>query len=86
MIHIKYMVSLRCKLMVQQELKKMGLRYVAVGLGSVEIMEDITAEQREELAISLRKMGLELLNDEKGILIEKIKHIIIDLIHYSDEI
>ncbi len=83
-LYIKYMVSLRCRLMVQEELKKIGLRYVEVDLGSVEIMEEITPEQREQLTVSLSKMNLELLDDRKGILIEKIKHVIINLVHYSD--
>ena len=43
------MVSLRCKLMVKEELKKLGLEYVVVDLGTVEILEDITPDQRTKL-------------------------------------
>ena len=57
-LYIKYMVSLRCKLMVKQELEKLGLRFVVVDLGVVEILEDITPEQREKLSAGLLKMGL----------------------------
>jgi len=80
------MVSLRCKMMVQQELKKLGLHYVVVDLGSVEILEDITAEQHEALKTNLLKSGLELLDDKRSILIEKIKNIIVEMIHYQDEL
>ena len=82
------MVSLRCKMMVKEELKKLGIVYVIVDLGMVEILEDITAEQRETLSKNLLKSGLELLDDKKSILIEKIKTIIIEMIHYaeSDEV
>lgn len=80
------MVSLRCKMMVKEELKKLGLRYVIVDLGMVEIFEDITAEQRELLKTNLLKSGLELLDDKKSILIEKIKNVITEMIHYSDEL
>ncbi len=85
-LFVKYMVSLRCKMMVKEELKKLGLHYVRVDLGMVEILEDITPEQRENLSKNLMKSGLELLEDKKSILIEKIKNVIIDMIHYSDEI
>ena len=85
-LFIKYMVSLRCKLLVKDELKKLGLRYVAVDLGKVEILEDITAEQREALRANLLRAGLELLDDKKAVMIEKIKNVIIEMIHYSDEI
>jgi len=80
------MVSLRCKMMVKEELKKLGLHSIIVDLGMVEILEDITIEQRKKLKSNLSKSGLELLDDKKAILIEKIKNVIIELIHYTDEI
>lgn len=80
------MVSLRCKMMVKEELKKLGLKYVIIDLGLVEVMEDITEEQRQKLKINLLKSGLELLDDKKSILIEKIKNVITEMIHYTDEV
>ncbi|MFP4448873.1 MAG: helix-turn-helix domain-containing protein [Bacteroidales bacterium] len=85
-LFIKYMVSLRCKLAVEEELRKLGINYVMVDLGVVEVMGDITQEQREQLKINLHKIGLELLDDKKSILIERIKNVIIEMIHYSDEL
>lgn len=80
------MVSLRCKLMVKEELRKLGLKYVIIDLGVVEMLESITLKQREELKANLLRSGLELLDDKKSILIEKIKNVIIEMIHYSDEL
>ena len=80
------MVSLRCKLMVTQELKKLGLRHMLVELGMVELMEDITILQQEQLKKNLLKSGLELLDDKKSILIEKIKNAITQLIQHTDEL
>jgi len=85
-LYIKYMVSLRCKMMVKEELKKLGLRYVVIDLGMVEILEDITPAQREQLKVNLFRSGLELLDSKKSILIEKIKNVITEMIHYSDEL
>lgn len=85
-LYIKYMVSLRCKMIVKEELSKLGLRYVMVDLGVVEILEDITESQRERLKANLLKSGLELLDDKKAILIEKIKNVITEMIHYVDEV
>jgi len=73
-------------MIVKEELKKLGLKYVVVDLGVVEIMEDITQEQRELLKANLLQSGLELLDDKRSILIEKIKNVITELIHYSDEL
>jgi AraC-like DNA-binding protein len=80
------MVSLRCKMLVKEELKKIGLHYTHVDLGMVEIQEEISHEQFEELKKNLAKSGLELLDDKKTILIERIKNVIIELVHYTDEI
>jgi AraC-like DNA-binding protein len=71
-------------MMVKEELKKLGLHYIVIDLGAVEILEDITPEQREQLRISLLRSGLELMDDKKAILIEKIKNLIVEMIHYSD--
>ncbi|MEI6312528.1 MAG: AraC family transcriptional regulator [Bacteroidota bacterium] len=85
-LYIKYMVSLRCKILVKQELKKLGLHFVIVDLGKIEILEDITSEQKIALTKALKKSGLELMDDPKAILIEKIKNVIIEMIHYNDEL
>lgn len=80
------MVSLRCKMLVEEELIKLGFKGPNVGLGSVEIREDLSPEKRALLKEILLKSGLELLEDSKNILIEKIKSAIIEMIHYEDEI
>lgn len=70
-------------MVVKSELEKLGLHYTVVDLGEVEIIENISSEQRYKLNIGLKKSGLELMDDKKSILIEKIKNIIIELVHYS---
>ncbi|MFL5729226.1 MAG: AraC family transcriptional regulator, partial [Cytophagaceae bacterium] len=85
-IFIKYMVSTRCKMVVKEELQKLGLHFIVVDLGEVEVMESLTALQREKLKISLLNAGLELMDDKKAVLIEKIKNAIIEMVHHSDEI
>ena len=79
------MVSLRCKLIVRSELEKMHLHSTMVELGEVEILEELNLKQQQELKNSLRKFGLELMEDKKSMLIEKIKNIIVEMIHYSEE-
>jgi AraC-like DNA-binding protein len=73
-------------MMVHEELKKLGLKYVTLDLGMVEVLEDITFDQREKFKKNLALSGLELMDDKKAILIEKIKNVIIEMVHYSDEL
>ena len=73
-------------MMVKEELEKLDLDYVIVDLGMVEILQDISQEQRDLLKINLERSGLELLDDKRAILIEKIKNVIVEMIHHSDEL
>jgi len=80
------MVSLRCKMLVKQELKKLGLHYSSVDLGFVEIIGEISEDKRKKLKAALLESGLELMDDKKSMLIEKIKIIITEMIHYNEEL
>jgi len=84
-IFIKNMVCIRCKMVVKSELEKLGLHHMKVDLGEVEILEEPTQEQIVRLSRALNKTGLELLDDNRTVLVEKIKTTIIELIHYNDE-
>ena len=79
------MVCIRCKMVVKSELEKLGLHYTTVELGEAEIREDVSSEQMDRLSVALKKTGLELMDDKKSILVEKIKTMIIELVHYTDE-
>ena len=79
------MVCIRCKMVVKAELAKLGLLYSAVDLGEAEIFDDISPQQHDLLKKELLKSGLELLDDKKSVLIQKIKNIIVELVHYSEE-
>lgn len=80
------MVSNRCKMAVKEELKKLGLHFIVVDLGEVDVMENITFDQRQELKAGLLDSGFELMDDKKSMLIEKIKNVIIEMVHHSDEV
>jgi len=73
-------------MVVHEELNNLGIKHAVVDLGIVEILNDITKQQREILKENLLKCGLELLDNKKSILIEKIKNVITEMIHYSDEL
>lgn len=85
-IYIKYMVSARCKAAVKEELRKLGLHFIVVELGEVEIMEDLSLGQRNELNLALQATGLELMDDRRAVLIEKINHVIMEMIHDTREL
>ena len=79
------MVSIRCKMIVKDELEKLGLEYTNIDLGEVHIKNTISTDQLSQLALALKRTGLEVMEDKKAMLIEKIKNVVIELVHYSDE-
>lgn len=84
-IYIRYMVSQRCKLVVETALDELGMDYGTVLLGEVNLKEPLNKEQHDELRRILMKSGLELMDNKHAILVEKIKNTIVEMIHYSDE-
>jgi AraC-like DNA-binding protein len=72
-------------MVVKDELTKLGLHLTTVELGEVDIMENISALQHDQFRAALLRSGLELIDDRKSVLIQKIKNVIIELVHYSEE-
>jgi AraC-like DNA-binding protein len=72
-------------MVVKEELKKLGLHFIVVDLGEVEVMEDMSTEQQQLLKSALLNSGLELMDDKRAVLIEKVKNVITQMIHHSDE-
>ena len=84
---IKNMISMRCQVMVKQAFEKLGLHCIRIGMGEVEIDESvISAQQKEALKQILQREGFELLDDKKSLLIDKIKSVIIEMVHYEEEL
>ena len=73
-------------MVVKEELKKLGLHFIVVDLGEVEIMENISKAQEQQLKQALLESGLEFMDDKKSILIEKVKNVLTEMIHHSDEL
>jgi len=85
-LYIKYMVSNRCKIAVKDELKKLGLHYIMVELGEVEIMENLSDDALERLKNALFDVGFELIDDKRSVLIERVKNTVIEMIYHSNEV
>lgn len=67
-------------------MEKLQIPFLKIDLGVVETKNDIDSQQLEALGINLKRVGLQLLDDRKSILIEKIKNVIIEMVHYSDTV
>lgn len=79
------MVCIRCQMVVKADLNKLGIQYTNVKIGEADLVGDIPQDQLEKLDIVLRKSGLQLMDNKKSILVEKIKSAIIELVHYTED-
>jgi AraC-like DNA-binding protein len=84
-LYIKNMVCVRCETLVKSELEKLGFAYHSVKSGEIEIKDELTEGEKDRLNHVLQKAGLEVLDDKKSVLVEKIKTAIIELVHYTDD-
>ena len=85
-IHVKHMVSLRCKLVVKDALNSLGIKFSCLDLGEIKIIDDdIPLQKREDLKKILNRSGLELMDEKKSTIVERIKNIIVEMVHYSEE-
>jgi AraC-like DNA-binding protein len=80
------MVSIRCKMIVKDQLEKNGIPYKEVNLGEVVLTNPISETQKNLLKTALLSFGLEVMDDKKAMLIEKIKNAIVEMVHYNEEL
>jgi YesN/AraC family two-component response regulator len=83
-LYIKNMVCIRCIMVVKEELTRLGIEYEKVELGEVHIVNPVSNQLREQLADSLMKFGLELIDDKKHVLVQRIKNVIVEMVHYAE--
>ncbi|MCM0668514.1 MULTISPECIES: helix-turn-helix domain-containing protein [Flavobacterium] len=83
-LYIKNMVCSRCKMVVKSEFEKLGLPTISVELGEVELEKEISDEQKEVLLKNLQVLGFDLIDDKKTKTVERIKNLIVDLVHHKN--
>lgn len=84
-LYIKNMVCIRCKILVKDELTKLGIQYTTVDLGEADIITPFTPELHDQFRDALLRSGLELMDNKKSVLIQRIKNVVVDLVHYTEE-
>lgn len=82
--YVKNMVCDRCKMVVKQEIEKLGLQVLSISLGEIELIEDLNSEQKQHVKEVLEILGFSLIDDKKSRLIEQVKTIIIELVHHDN--
>jgi len=74
-----------CKIVVKEEIEKLGLHPKKVELGEADVKEKVSAEKQKKLNSAIKKAGLELVHNKEGVLLEKIKKEIIEYVYHLEE-
>ncbi|SHE96675.1 AraC-type DNA-binding protein [Mariniphaga anaerophila] len=85
-LHIKNMVCDRCKMVVKAELQQLGHQPLSVELGEVVLDKELSSEEKTVFKKKLEALGFELIDDKRSRLIEKIKNLIIELVHQQNSL
>lgn len=83
-LYIKNMVCNRCIMVVRNELERHGYRVSSIKLGEANLDGEITPEDKKHIDDTLMSYGFQLIDDKKSRIIEKVKNVIIDLVHFQD--
>jgi len=78
------MVCNRCKMIVKSELEKLGIHPETIDLGEVTLSQELQSGQKDQITSTFEKLGFELIDDKKSKYIEKIKSLIIELVHQQN--
>ncbi|MCU0321756.1 MAG: AraC family transcriptional regulator [Chitinophagaceae bacterium] len=84
-LYIKYMACESCKVVVREALKELEFTAIRVELGEIETKETLSDEDKTALNKKIKKPGLEILENKTGLLLEKIKQVMVDYVYHSDE-
>ncbi len=83
-IYVKNMACESCKIVVKDALDELGISLVKVELGEIETKEDLSDAEKKKLNRIINKAGLELLEKKQGVLVEKIRKVMIEYVYKSD--
>ena len=84
-IYIKNMACESCKVFVKEALEELEITTLKIDMGEVETKQEMTDDEKRKLNTIIKKVGLELLEKKQGVLIEKIRQIMVDYVYNSEE-
>lgn len=85
-LYIRYNINTTSKLLLQEQLDKLGLTCQLTGLGELEVKNAISAEQHNQLSVVLKKYGIEILDDRISALVQKTKDTIIEMLYLEEKL
>ena len=84
--YIKFDIGKACKKILQEQLEKRELNFILTGLGEFELKDNLSKENLEDLVSCLNNYGIEVVENSKSILIQKIKDLIVELVYAEDKL
>jgi AraC-like DNA-binding protein len=83
-LHYKYNMHHACKVILKEQLQKLGISFRISGIGEIQIDDELQAERFKKLEDALKKYGIEIIDDHKDTIVHQVKEVITELV-YMDE-
>lgn len=85
-LYIKYDINLACRVLLQEQLEALQIKYDLLEFGEIDIHEGVSDELFSELQSNLNRYGIEIINNQKSQLVQRIKDTIIEMIYEKDKL
>lgn len=79
-LFLKFDFNVVSKKVLEAKFNELNLKHKILGFGEVEVLKKITSDELHTLKASLNDYGIEIVENEKSILVQKIKDVIIDMV------
>ncbi|MDR6967361.1 AraC-like DNA-binding protein [Flavobacterium arsenatis] len=85
-LYVKYDINLACRIIMQEQLERLAIKYELLEFGEIEISDSVSDESFTDLQNSLERYGIEIINNQKSQLVQRIKDTIIEMIYEKDKL
>jgi AraC-like DNA-binding protein len=85
-LNVKFDINLICKKVLEEQLDKEKISFTTLGFGEVDVKEELSNEKLEELKAALSDYGIEIVESNKSIIVQKIKDAIVEMVYLEDKL
>jgi len=85
-LYMKFDSGIACKKIIQEQLEKLNMPHVYIGFAEIKIDEAISSNSLNKVNVSLFDYGIEIVENQKSILVQKIKDTITEMVNMEEKL
>jgi AraC-like DNA-binding protein len=85
-LYLKFDSGIGCKKIVQEQLEKLNIQFAYIGFAEIEIDDAVSSKGLNDINTALCDYGIEIVENQKSILVQKIKDTITEMVYLDDRL